>query len=503
MTHGASTLAARSLRAVVWSYLGAGMRICAQLVIQVGLARQLGPAAFGQASTVLLVMGLGWLLADAGFGSALIQKEQLQDDDLAFALGWVVLLSTLIGVLTYGLSPWLAGLLNDPALVPLVRACAVLIPLQALSNIPLSLLRRDLDMKRQQLLSVGTYVLGMGVVGFSLAVAGLGAWALVVGFGVQLALTLALGFRLAPFPLRLRLHHANTAFRNFGLSVLATNLANWSIESLDRLLVGRFWGLKSLGEYAAAGNLARAPASVLVGTLQAVVFSSTSRAQSDREQVRRGFVAVLCLVALVSTPLFCFLAVQSAFVVQLLYGPSWSSAAPLFAALCLSIPSYAVLSIAGPTLWGLGAARSEFQVQLLIAVATFGGYAALAGWPLAEAVWLVPVLSLIRSILIVRALLPRLNLSVRHVLHACAGGAALAIAAALMAGAGLMLAPSPWTSVLVSAGLSALACTAVLRAAGRHLLVAELRSVMIQRAAGSVWARRACGWLGLQPGVAS
>eukprot|EP01031_Cornospumella_fuschlensis_P011525 gene11525-14078_t len=74
-----------------------------------------------------------------------------------------------MGAFVFASAPLLAWQLNDAAYTDLMRACGVLIPLQALSNIPMSLLRRNLDMKRQQMLNVGGYLVGVGVIGMALA----------------------------------------------------------------------------------------------------------------------------------------------------------------------------------------------------------------------------------------------------------------------------------------------------------------------------------------------
>jgi O-antigen/teichoic acid export membrane protein len=491
------SLAARSFSALLWSYAGALSKVLAQLVIQVALARMLGPLAFGQAAMVLVVLGFGWLLADGGFGSALIQKAELNDDDVAYALGWVSALSLFIGAIIFASAPLLAVQLNDAAYVDLMRACGVLVPLQALSNIPMSLLRRNLDMKRQQLLNVGGYLAGVGVVGMALALAGYGAWALVVGFAAQTVINLVVGYLAVRFPLRIKFR-GDSVLRNFGFSVMATNMANWAIDSLDRIVIGRLWGSTSLGEYSAAGNLSRAPAAMLVGAAQSVVFASASRVQDDHARVRRGFIAAASLVLLITAPVFCFLSLHAPLVMHLLYGERWSSAAPLFAALCLAIPSYALLSIVGPTLWGVGAARSEFKVQILVVGLLMGGLFLLSGYPLTIVVWLVPALYALRSVLVLMALARRIDLSVGPVLKAV-------LAAAVLSGFVLLsslLIRALQFGLIAEGLLSAISglvlCLLTLQLGSRWLLVSDLRLMLLGRAKESALARRLCLLLGLK-----
>ena len=495
------SLAARSFSALLWSYAGAFAKVLAQLVIQVALARILGPAAFGQAAMVLVVLGFGWLLADAGFGSALIQKKELAPDDIAYALAWVLSLSLLAGVAVFLAASIFAAQFNDAAYVDLMRACGILIPLQALSNIPMSLLRRNLDMKRQQLLNVGGYILGMGVIGLTLAVAGFGAWSLVIGFGIQTVINLLFGYWAVKFPLRVSFK-GDRGMRNFGLNVLATNMANWAIDNVDRAVIGKLWGSTGLGEYSAAGNLSRAPASIFVGTAQSVVFSSASRLQDDHAKVRRGFLAAVGLVLLATCPVFAFLSLHAPLVMHLLYGERWLTAAPLFAALCVAIPSYAVLSIAGPTLWGVGSAGSEFKVQAFIAALLGAGLFLLSGYPLVQVVWLVPALYALRSGLVVIALARRIQLPLLTILQTGLGAAVLTV---LVLGTSLIsrhFVAGTLAEGAASASLGLVLCTLALRLAGKHLLAPDLVQMLRSRSSESAMARRLCLLLGLKPGTA-
>jgi O-antigen/teichoic acid export membrane protein len=449
---------------------------------------------------VLVVLGFGWLLADAGFGSALIQKKDLLANDIAYALGWVLSLSLLAGAAVFLAAPFFAAQFSDAAYVDLMRACGVLIPLQALSNIPMSLLRRNLDMKRQQLLNVGGYIVGMGLIGMTLAVAGFGAWSLVVGFGIQTVINLLFGYWAVRFPLRISFQ-GDRGMRNFGLNVLATNMANWAIDNVDRAVIGKLWGSTGLGEYSAAGNLSRAPASIFVGTAQSVVFSSASRLQDDHAKVRRGFLAAMGLVLLTTCPVFAFLSLHAPLVMHLLYGNHWLSAAPLFAALCVAIPSYAVLSIAGPTLWGVGSAGSEFKVQVVIAALLGAGLFLLSGYSLVQVVWLVPALYALRSGLVVIALARRIRLPLGAVLRTCAGGGALSV---LVLGTSLA-AQRLIVGTLAEGAVSALAGLVLgvlaLRLGAKHLLVPELVDMLQARSGESSMARRLCALLGLKPGA--
>ena len=99
-------LAERSFTALKWNYFGAGIRILSQLAIGVILARLLGPEPFGLVAIAWFVVGLGTLISDLGFGSALIQSEKVHEHDKRYVftiLFLVALVTTIVVVSSAGL----------------------------------------------------------------------------------------------------------------------------------------------------------------------------------------------------------------------------------------------------------------------------------------------------------------------------------------------------------------------------------------------------------------
>jgi PST family polysaccharide transporter len=488
-------LGQRALSALQWSYGGAVARVLAQLLVQLLLARLLGPESFGQATAALLVLGIGWILSEGGFGSALIQKSKLLPGDVSHALGWVLLLSCTTGAAVMASSPWLASLLGGPELAPLIAASGALIPVQALSNIPASLMRRELDMRRPQFIYMGGYIAAYGLVGLPLAWWGAGAWSLVAAFGVHAVINLLGSYAVVRHTLRPTLH-GDRALSRFGLQVTGTNAANWLIENVDRLLVNRLWGVTALGEYSAAGTLSRAPANFLMNSMQSVTFASASRVQDDLPRMARSYLALLGLITLITCPLFALLAVHAESVVHLAYGERWIHAAPLFAAFCVGIPFYAVLSLTGPLLWALDSVRQQMAIELAGALLIALGYMALAGTSLAHAVWLIPAVYALRAASMYSLLASRLKVDHRKTLRAVFGGLALAVIVLFVAWV-----TSHWSerlpAVIASAALSVLLCWATVRLWPHALLAPELSALLRNRAGDSALLGLACRLIGL------
>lgn len=489
-------LGRRAAWALAWNYGGATLRVLATLIVQLLLARLLGPEAFGQATAAFIVLALGWMLAEGGFGAALIQKQALSDSDVSFALGWVLLLSGVIGALVVLGAPWLAQWLGTGTPVALVVAAGLLIPVQALSNIPVSLMRRALDAKRAQLIHLVGYVFAYALIGLPLAWWGAGAWALVIAFGLHSLVNLVGSYAVVRHTLRPRLA-GDPALRRFGLQVVGTSAANWALENIDRILVNRLWGAVALGQYTAAFTLSRAPAAFLAGSLQNVAFAAASRIQDDLQRMGRSYLVTLNLLALLSWPVFALMALHADTLVQMLYGARWHGTEPLFAAFCAGLPFFVVMSLTGPMLWALGAVRQDLMVQLAGGMLLFAGFCWWQDLPLTQVVWLVPLVYLIRALWFLSLLGRRLRLHARQFALSLQGGALLVGVTALVSASA-----RAWLPALPALAASAVLVLILALCAVRLLPTVVLGEVLRQSlpavAAESAALRRLCAFLKLE-----
>ena len=405
-----NSIASRSITALFWGVGGAMGKIGGQLIVQITLARILGPESFGQFAVLLAVLSLGGVLADCGFGAALIQKKKITNADIELALGWSLSIAISSAICISLIASFLARQFGDESLTLMFTVSAFLIIPQAMGNLSTNLLQRELNMKSIQLIHVFSYLLCFGGVSTILALKGWGGWSLVIGYAVQTAFKVIATYAICRHTLRPRLW-GDPALINFGLKSLSNDLSNWSLDNFDKFLIGKFWGLYPLGLYSVAFNLSKAPSALLVFATQNIAFSSASRLQDDLTVLRKGFQAVITIMALASLPLFAMVAFESTAVLNIIYGPKWIMAAPYMTALAIAIPLMSLGSITAAILRGTGAIGTELCVQISTICVFFGGLIFLRNLPLSMAVWTVPVAYAIRLILLLLVVRDRLNLS--------------------------------------------------------------------------------------------
>ena len=120
---------------LVWTY---AERILAQLVslaVTVILARIIEPGEYGIISLVLVFITLANVVVSDGFGNALIQKKDADDNDFSSMLYF----SLLFGIILYFCMFFSAVFISDyyqiEELVPVIRIFSLKIPIAAVNSI--------------------------------------------------------------------------------------------------------------------------------------------------------------------------------------------------------------------------------------------------------------------------------------------------------------------------------------------------------------------------------
>lgn len=408
-----ASLTDRSLAAAKWNYLGVLVRAATQLLVQIALARLLGPDAFGLIAFTLLVVSVGGIVVEMGLGAALVQKRDASNVDVQIVFTRVMMVGILATLAAYGSASHLATFFGDPRIATVMRWMSLVFAMQALSVTSLSLLRRELAFKSIQGVQIGSYVVGFLAVGLGLALLGAGVWSLVAAWIAQSGLAAASYYALTRHSVRLRLAGGDPAMSRFGLRVVCTNIANWVTENIDNLLVGKMFGSAALGVYSVSYNLVRVPTNHLVVTMQTVLFPASARAQDNLSGLRRAYLTVLSAVSLFALPVFLGIAVSAGTVIDALFGSAWSGANAVLTPLAIGMTFHALMAIAGPVLLGKGNASAELTVQVMVASVLFATLLVVGRWSVAAMAWAVCGVYAIRFIAMTLALARSIQLPTR------------------------------------------------------------------------------------------
>ncbi|MBA2316202.1 MAG: oligosaccharide flippase family protein [Euzebyales bacterium] len=197
-----SNLTSRTLGAFKWTYGSYAASAVVQIGYTAAMARLLVPEDFGLVAMAALFLRFGGYFAQMGVGQALIQKAELDDEDIRTGFTSSVLLGAGMSAVFFAGAPAAALLFDSARVVPVAQVLALSFLLQGAGITAESLLRRQLRFKTLALVEVVSSVLGYMAVGLAFAVAGAGVWSLVAAGLAQAALASLIAMALMRHPMR-------------------------------------------------------------------------------------------------------------------------------------------------------------------------------------------------------------------------------------------------------------------------------------------------------------
>ncbi len=323
---------------------------------QLVLAKLLMPEAFGQIGLAMTVSTL--VNACISFGVDDILLQRLRNIRLWVAPAfWASFGLAVAGMLAMlAAAPLAAYVYGSPALLGLIVVQSIALPLGALSTVPATKLRAEMNFRYLALYN-GLETVGVQLASVILAALDFGAYSFVLPIPVAALVKIIVLWRKAPA--RLRVPIKPVQFRYIlgnGSIVFASRIVIEAVNQGDYMVLGLLATESVVGVYYFAFRLAAQPIRMLAGNFGAVLFPALTQLRGDPARQEQAALQAARILAYTVTPV-CF--VQAAFaspVLHLMFGERWAGSIPLVQVLSLGLPGDAIAWIAGALL----VARKEF-----------------------------------------------------------------------------------------------------------------------------------------------
>jgi O-antigen/teichoic acid export membrane protein len=382
-----------------WTLLFRGAARSLGLISTLILARLLVPEDFGLVALAMTFYAILDVLGSFGFDVALIQNQKADRHlyDTAWTLNLVY--SVVAGAVLFALAHPLAVWFDDTRLESIIWCLGGLKLLMGVENIGVTDFRKHLRMGRDFVYmicpKVGSFITTVTLIFFWRTY-----WVLVIGIVVGNMLQLVAGYVLSPFRPRLSLKGSYSLYR-FSRWMFLSNVANFLNGRADDLIVGKFAGAGPLGLYTIAYEISNLATTELLHPLNRALYPGYSMIAGDTVRLRRYFLNVQGIMALLAFPVCVGIAVVSPELVITLLGRQWLPAVPLLQVLSFFGLAYALGGSCGIVSVALGRpkiltyfvmSRAAAAVPLLLfAVHTYGAVG--AAWTQASVSWvLTPVM---------------------------------------------------------------------------------------------------------------
>jgi PST family polysaccharide transporter len=330
------SLKSHAVSGVGWNTAAKVVTQIIQFASSVALARLIEPSAFGLVAMLALGTGLASTFADLGFGSAIVQRQKITDEQLDTAFWSSTALGTTIAFLMLAAASPVADFFHEPALADLGKLASLNFIFSAIGVVPSAILYRNLEFRR------GAMIALFGVVTSNAASLAMTIWfpgalPLVVGPIVGQCVTATMYMLLCGWwpTLRFR-NHSFKALAQIGLYLSAYGILNYWSRNLDNLVIGKWIGAEPLAFYARAYGLMQLPVTAINSVLATALVPIMARIQNDTPRCRRVFLRAQRTIAFVTFPSMLGLSLVAEPFVMTLYGENWLPMVPILRVLAIT-----------------------------------------------------------------------------------------------------------------------------------------------------------------------
>ena len=367
-------LKGKTIRGGLARMIAQGANFVLRLATLMILARLLDPDDFGLVGMVTAFTGVLGLFRDFGLSSAAIQRPTITEEQ-GSTLFWInLLVGAILGIVALAMAPAIAALYREPRLIGVTAALALGFVFNSAGIQHGSRLLREMRFTALAVINTASLIVA-GVVAILAARAGLGYWAL-VAMSVANPLTVSMGLWVISgwIPGRPRRETGIRSMMRFGGILTMNSLVVYIANNVDKVLVGRYFGVEALGIYGRAYGVVSIPVDSLNSAAGEVAFSALSRLQDDAVRLKSYFLKGYSILLAMTVPITIGCALFADDLILVLLGAKWIEAIPIFRALAPTILAFAIVNPLGWFIYSLGMADRGLKMALAVTPVVIVGY---------------------------------------------------------------------------------------------------------------------------------
>lgn len=315
----------QSISGIKWTSLSSAFIGIISIVQLSILTHYLSPSDYGLMAIVMVVIGFSRLFLDMGISNSIIHNQNISQEQLS-SLYWLNIFSgILLFFIVSGVSFLISSFYKEPELVKLVIILSTTFIIFSFGNQYKVLLQKELQFNLLAKIEIVALVTSFIVAVLS-AINGYGVYALVFA-----NLTVAIISSGLYLYYGMKNHHILLIYKyqeikkfiNFGLFQMGENTLNYFYSQFDVILIGRLFGIESLGIYSVAKTLAMKPAQIINPIITRVTFPIMAKLQDDPLKLKYIYLKTISSLSTVNFPIYIAIIILAEPIVALLFGNEW------------------------------------------------------------------------------------------------------------------------------------------------------------------------------------
>ncbi|MBB5712152.1 PST family polysaccharide transporter [Sphingomonas xinjiangensis] len=291
----------------------------------------------------LVLVSFGAIFRDFGLTNAILRKGTITESEMSLVFWFNAVMTVAVTVALAASAPWIALFYNEPVVSKIILVSLAGFVISGLSLQHRALLNRELRFSYIAAIdSVGQ--LGGFLVTLVLALHWHSVWAIVYGTLVQTVLG-SVGSVLAAkwWPSRPQRTEELGELLRFGANASVFSISIFAAQNAAALLIGRFLGAASLGQYNRAQQLFQLPITNLIEPIAQATMPLLTRLRQYPAEYRAAYLGLTRKLNTFLMPMSVILFFVGPYLVNIVLGFQWAEAGLVFAALA---PAFAGMGAA-------------------------------------------------------------------------------------------------------------------------------------------------------------
>lgn len=334
------------------------------------MSRLLTQQDFGYYAAVTAVASVFYAFSNAGLGSSIIQRKDLDQKfiDNAFTLGLILgLFGTVLLIVCSG--PAARYVADETMQVPLIMVAITLLT-GTMSSISFSLMHRKLQFLRMGIIRISALIVTT-IVSIVLAIKGFGYYAIIAKVILYSITILIVSFIAAKTRFHLSFDlKAYKEILGFGGWLQASSLFRRIAEEIDRLMMSNLFSVKTLGIYSRPKEFINSMTGKICDIFDSSLFPVLSTIQDDNDRITKSYQTTLYYLNIVGLLVSFAFVFNSELIIRIFLGSEWLNVNNLFIVLSFS----GILMINGSLgdifLRSLAFTKQQFLLRILQSVVT-------------------------------------------------------------------------------------------------------------------------------------
>ena len=329
---GKSELKKRTTLSLFWSFFDRFGEMLIYLISSVVLMNILEPTDYGLIGVLLIFVVVSRLLADSGFGRALMNRKTLSETELSSVFYFNAGCSIVLYIALFVSAPFIASLFHEPRLVEISRLLFLSLIFHSFGIIHQTMLTKNADFRGLAKVNIPAVAVASATA-IILAINGFGVWALVTQHVAYAFLrTVFLWIYSSWRPIARLSANALRSFFAFSNKLLLSGFIGAVFNNIYPSIIAIFFpnSMNQVGYFSQANKFQDIPFGVLSNTFRSVSMLILSEINQEIDRLKRVVSKIVKSIAFLVFPLglYMILAAQPAF--SLLFGEKWLPAVPYF-----------------------------------------------------------------------------------------------------------------------------------------------------------------------------